>query len=256
MPVCIKISTPSFDTVSMKYELETIPIWDAYKTNPLCPLCVLEKKAEGSYVKFFLGSSVMNPETRIQVNDTGFCKKHLTMLHDSGENRHGLGLLAKTHLHELLNQIKIKIPGSLLNGNKAKKNDIRTFCTYLKKKENSCMICDRLAQTLKRYTFTIVYLWQKDREFASAFKKSRGVCLHHAVPLMEMAEEALSPKESAQFTAILWESVLRELEALEDEVYQYTQHYDYRFTDKPWGKEKDALQRAIQILSGAYYENP
>jgi hypothetical protein len=30
----------------MKYELETIPVWDAYQSDSECPLCLLMKKAE------------------------------------------------------------------------------------------------------------------------------------------------------------------------------------------------------------------
>ena len=235
----------------MKYELETIPIWEAYKADVNCPLCFLEKKAEETYVKFFLGSSVMNPETRIQVNDAGFCGRHYSMLFAAGENRHGLGLVTHTHLPELKNQIKTSMPALQKNGSKIRRSDIEAFCTFLEKKEQECMICSRLQQTLNRFTFTIVYLWQTDPDFKTALEKSKGVCLHHTAPLMRMAAETLSKKECTIFISDLWASIEKYLEELESSVYEFSQHFDYRFSGKSWGKEKDALIRAINTITGA-----
>ncbi|OQY40473.1 MAG: hypothetical protein B6229_01595 [Spirochaetaceae bacterium 4572_7] len=50
----------------MKYELETIPVWDAFKADCECPICKLKEKAEETYLKFFLGNSVMVPETPLK----------------------------------------------------------------------------------------------------------------------------------------------------------------------------------------------
>ena len=43
----------------MKYQLETIPVWEAYEKEGECPLCELVEKLESHYVDFFLGHSVM-----------------------------------------------------------------------------------------------------------------------------------------------------------------------------------------------------
>ena len=44
----------------MKYELETIPVWDAIKDDNECFLCTLMKQSEQVAVSYYLGSSVMH----------------------------------------------------------------------------------------------------------------------------------------------------------------------------------------------------
>jgi hypothetical protein len=83
----------------MKYELQTIPIWNAYAGDHDCPLCHLETKLENDYQRFFLGNSVMAPDIRIEINAKGFCRHHYRVLY-AGENKLGLALLAQTRLEE------------------------------------------------------------------------------------------------------------------------------------------------------------
>ncbi|MDZ7852596.1 MAG: DUF6062 family protein [Halomonas sp.] len=64
----------------VKYELQTIPVWDAYEHEADCPLCYLEQKLEADYQRFFLGSAVMAPEMRVEVNRIGFCARHFSLL--------------------------------------------------------------------------------------------------------------------------------------------------------------------------------
>jgi hypothetical protein len=45
----------------MKYELDTIPVWDALKEDTECLLCHLQYRAEDSALRFFMGDSVMMP---------------------------------------------------------------------------------------------------------------------------------------------------------------------------------------------------
>ena len=57
----------------MKYHIDTIPVWDAMKLDGECLLCALERKTELGEADRYLGASVMEPDTRIQVNEKGFC---------------------------------------------------------------------------------------------------------------------------------------------------------------------------------------
>ena len=59
--------------MATKYQLETIPVWDGIKSGSECFICDLMEQAQTDSLEFFLGSSVMNPETRVRVNSTGFC---------------------------------------------------------------------------------------------------------------------------------------------------------------------------------------
>ena len=111
----------------MKYELETIPVWDAYRADSECPLCLLLRRAEAEFVRFYVGHSVMVPEMRVQVNDAGFCRAHFPMLL-AGGNRLGLALITHTHLGEL----RRKLDRHLLAGNSggALKKDLARLRTW------------------------------------------------------------------------------------------------------------------------------
>ena len=50
-----------------KYQLETIPVWDGIQSDSECFICDLMKEALADNLRFFLGASVMNPETRVRV---------------------------------------------------------------------------------------------------------------------------------------------------------------------------------------------
>ena len=81
----------------MKIQLETIPVWDGIKSNSECYICDLMGEAQRYAISFYLGSSVMNPETRVRVNEHGFCYKHSQML-VTAQNSQGVALMADTYL--------------------------------------------------------------------------------------------------------------------------------------------------------------
>jgi hypothetical protein len=162
-----KIGPNQHNAPSMKYQLETSPVWDVYREGVECPLCVLLAKAERHYVDFFLGNSVMAPEMRAQVNKTGFCPHHSSLLLE-GDNRLGLALMTHTHLLELTEKLQ-KLHKGLRK--KAERNlsssgplvkELKNTAAFVEKQQGECLICSRLESTAKRYAYTILYLWERD----------------------------------------------------------------------------------------------
>jgi len=244
----------------MKYKLETIPVWDAFKDDTECPICHLAEKAEERYLKFYLGSSVMNPETRVEVNKTGFCPHHYTGLLQIRSN-HGLGLVTHTHLEKRMEFLKshlnvLKSEASKVSGKtaliKPKKlsASIKNLDRHLKEHEQKCMICTRIDYTIQRYTFTIIHLWKTDGEFRDFFRKSSGFCFHHLPELLNMAEETLSPGKLGEFIEELIPVIEKNNERLEKEILWFTQKFDSKNFDKPWGTSEDAHYRTVQKLTG------
>ncbi len=232
----------------MKYELDTIPVWDAYNENTECALCHLKDKMENYYLKYYLGNSVMTPDIRIQVNETGFCPAHLKLL-NNGENSLGLSLMMHTYTMELRN----KLSKDYLNLSKSKgnlKKDINSFKDITEKRISSCLICNSMEQTLKRYAYTIIYLRNKDKDFNDTFNSSKGFCFYHFAMVLDVAMEVFSKKEVSELINILIPIQEDNIKRIEDELYWFIKKYDYRNKDKPWGNSKDALPRIIQKLSG------
>ncbi|MGI6372738.1 MAG: DUF6062 family protein [Caldicoprobacterales bacterium] len=253
----------------MKYHIDTIPVWDAYDQKDQCPLCVLEYNSEKKYVDFFLGGSVMEPSTRIDVNRIGFCGDHFRQLYGE-KNRLGLALITHTHLKETIGEFA-KLTKDLKRGKKGlisrfsskltgkgrgSDSPLSNLLEWLDEHHHSCMICDRLENLLKRYAYTIIYLWQKDNNFIETLKNSKGFCLHHFALIMKIADETLSAKHFNRWIDFILPIQTKTFDQLEADLLWYTQKFDYRNQDKPWGNSRDALPRTLQTLSGKYMEPP
>mgnify|MGYP006322961003 CR=1 FL=1 len=90
----------------MQYHLETIPVWEAMEAESPCPFCMLYSKLEANEVDRSLGGSVMEPDARIRVNETGICAHHHQLLFGM-QNRLGHALLCDSHSKEILMKRKI-----------------------------------------------------------------------------------------------------------------------------------------------------
>jgi hypothetical protein len=235
----------------MKYELDTIPVWDAYKEDTECALCCLKNKTEKYYIKYFLGSSVMTPDVRIEVNENGFCPEHLKLL-NNGENTLGLSLMM--HTYSMAMQKKLSEDFSKLGKQDKKfKKQISLFKETVENRIENCLICRNMENTLKRYAYTIIYLRNKDCDFKNVFDSSKGFCIYHLALVLDVAEEVFSGKEISELIKVLIPIQEKNIKRIEDELYWYIQKYDYRNKDKPWGNSKDALQRMLQKLTGYLY---
>ena len=244
--------------MARKYELETIPIWDAFDADIECPLCLLDERSEKHYLDFFLGNSVMIPEMRVEVNKTGFCRSHFVALWKAASNKHPLSLMVHTHLKDVISKLAakerpLKAAGSATGRLLTRR--IATLIAHLRRRSETCMICDRLAYSLDRYTFTIVYLWNNKEDFRKAFSESKGFCTYHLTGLMEMAREQLGSRRLAGFMAEIVGLQQSSMKRLESELLWYTQKFDYQNSDKPWGTSKDALHRALQKITGRIYRD-
>ena len=69
---------------------------------------------------------------------------------------------------------------------------------------------------------------------------------------IEIAKETLSHKKLEQWIKDIMPLTVNSLNLLEEELYWFTQKFDYRNQDKPWGNSKDALPRVLQKLTGRF----
>ena len=245
----------------MKYELETIPVWDAFKKECECPLCVLKDKALENYTKFFLGNSVMVPEMRVEVNKTGFCAEHFQDLLLK-RSPHYLGLMTHTHFKEYRERLNKELKSVIKNANIAKDKlktplkdkklteSCKSLTALIEQESSSCLICDKIEYTMKRYSFTIVHLWRKNPEFKEYLKNSKGFCIPHFSYLTNMAMDVFNGVDLGNFMIDLNEVQDKNLQRLEDEILYFTQKFSQENDDKPWNNTKDAHYRTVQKLTG------
>ena len=242
--------------------IDTIPVWDAYKADCECPLCRIRLKNEAMYVDNFLGASVMEPSTRVEVNKKGFCPRHFAHMFESG-NRLGLALMCHTYLKDTMAALKEdgekaramaqgEAGKSFLSRMGGKKPaGIQEAGEKARAAASTCIICERLGATMDRYVYTLFYMWKHESDFRKAFAASKGLCLEHYGELLSKAQEHLSGKELAEFVNTLVGIEEENLNRMEKEIEWFTLKFDYRNQDKPWGNSQDAVERTINKLRGA-----
>ncbi|MDC7234828.1 MAG: DUF6062 family protein [Spirochaetales bacterium] len=245
----------------MKYKLETIPVWDAFKEDCECPFCQLQEKAEKRYLKYYLGNSAMNPETRVELNKTGFCPEHFSKLLLERSPQH-LGLITHTHLQDWMDDRRKRFPSGGKGADPAESEKKKglfsrkisaaaAYSRHCGQRSRRCLICDRIERTIKRYTFTTCYLWKRDEEgFREFMKNTKGFCIPHENALLLMAEEILKSSEQESFYADVKELQQKNFERLEEEINWFTQKFKAENNSKPWGSSEDAHYRVIQKLTG------
>lgn len=239
----------------MKEEIYTIPVNEAYDTDCECPLCELERKLEFEAVDYTLGAAMMESDFRKLTNEKGFCNKHYKMLFDMN-NKLSLSLILETHLKEVRKKIakmsrrcqaakrvkKFKKKNSVILAGKLTKT--------LSDWDSSCMICDKINDTMKRYADVLLYMWANDEEFKKKFDNSKGLCLKHSKLLIDTAEKSLNNSSHLEFLASVFEQEKNELERLQDELRRFSDKFDYRNANTPWGNSQNAPKRTIEKLSG------
>ena len=244
----------------MKQHIDTAPVWESYRQDCECPLCLLQAKVEAQNVDYFLGESVMEPSQRIEVNKKGFCAAHFKQMYDAG-NRLGLALMTHTYMKETVKGLK---------GNAAKLRDAAAaeagkpifkrlggqkgaglveVAGEVRRIEETCLLCDRIAENMERYVYTVLYMYKHEAEFPALFAQSKGMCLTHYAQALEMAPKHLSGDVLKRFVDTLTDIEMKNFDRIEGELEWFTNKFDYRNQDKPWGNSRDAMKRSINKLS-------
>ncbi len=247
----------------MKYHLDTIPVWDAMKLDGECFLCALERKTELQEADRYLGASVMEPDTRIQVNRQGFCRVHHRMLYGMS-NRLGHALMLESHTAETREKLRKTLDnmkkaaqqaassplGKLSRSGAQAGAALREAAAGLSDMAGGCILCASLRENMTRYLLTFFSLWQHDSEFRAAFRRSKGVCLPHLADLARMAPDQLGSKELPDFIGLLAELTTGSMDRIQEDISWFIKKFDYRYTNEPWKNSQDAVPRTVNKLRG------
>ena len=238
----------------MKYQIDTIPVWEALEYQGPCMLCTLQAKTEAGEIERVLGASVMEPEVRVRTNESGICNKHQQMMFAT-QNRLGHALLMDTHAMEVIGKLtKIQDQARRMKGSGggpfAARSTRDSAADKLRELTSRCVVCENLSSHMQRYLYTAVYLWKSDSKFKLQFAQSKGLCIPHAADLLDAAESQLNAKDRKEFTELCLSLVTDHLAEDEKDLLWFTQKFDYRNQDKPWGNSKNAIERTINRLRG------
>ncbi|MFV0520801.1 MAG: DUF6062 family protein [Lachnospirales bacterium] len=222
----------------MKEKIYTIPVNEAFEKECSCPFCAIYTTLEKDFVDFTLGPSYMESYIRDKTNKYGFCKTHYDMM-TKGNNFLGLSLMSKSHLKEVINNIeatsKLEPKNKLFT-----KGTIEPLSTYLSELENTCYICEGIEKTFNLYIDTFFYLYKNDPSFKY---KIKGFCLSHFNMLVAKSYTTLKPKDFFEFKTYITEIELKVLNTLYEDLELYSNKFDYKFKDIPYGNSKTSISR-------------
>ncbi len=240
----------------MKEQIYTIPINEAVQADTECPFCMLYRKCEDEATEYALGAAMMEPDFRIESNEKGYCNKHFEMMFKK-PNKLSLALVMETLLAENEKHIAgFEKAVDALNDKKKsifKKRDSKQLASemaaMLKKREESCVICDKINYTMGRYINVFADMWCTESEFRKKVEASKGFCLPHMRMLLEVSEK-LSERDRNKFIVFLYEKQKAEIERITEDVHKFTLKFDYRNKDMEWGTAQDAPLRSIEKIAG------
>lgn len=247
----------------MRYHIDTIPVWDAMKLDGECLLCSLHRRTELGEAERYLGASVMEPDTRIQVNDQGFCRAHHAMLFTMS-NRLGHALMLESHNNVTRERMTGQFDrlrkaakayanaplGRLTRAGAAAQRDLDAAVQEMTDMGCSCIMCRSIEENMDRYLHTFFHLFQNDTEFRRRFAQSKGVCLPHAADLIRVAQKELKAKELCEFVDLLADMEAKNFERMQEDISWFIKKFDYRFVNEPWKNSADAVPRTVNKLRG------
>ncbi len=226
----------------MKETIVTIPINDLFAPKCGCPMCRMEKMLEDQYVSYITGDAMMEPNTRIQTNKKGFCRRHFLMMAQSGQKLPN-ALILETHLRE--------IHDTLIPKKTASKPDKRKLAE-IKAQLESCYVCDRIEADMHHLMATVFVEWVKGGEFRRLYNEQPFICLkhYHFVMGCAMGKGGVPSKYLSDFHGDTASLVKNYLESLESDISHFVAMFDYRNRGKDWGSSVDAIERSIDFLTG------
>ncbi len=249
----------------MKYEIDTIPVWDAVKEaagKAVCPLCLLEKKATLSALRYFLSDAVMVPEVRVQMNEKGFSRDNWRLLLQDGR-RLPLALAAETRWKTFRERIQKNLdqtrkeaeklesqkgPQALFASKESLSRAVGALDEAVRRQQSSCLVEERVRDSMGRYIFTLVQLPFKDPDFHQALRNVT-LCPAHLVACAKMALDTLDALKAAQIIKILSMSSEEGWQRAQEDVYQFTQKFDSRSGGDFTGLS-DAPEKVVALLAG------
>ena len=235
----------------MREQIHTIPLSEAFETQDECPFCHLERKAEQSAIRFVAGpgASYMEPDVREATDRAGFCRNHMHKLYTYG-NHLGSALMMQTHMTGLLLQLQTEIdnfeepPRTSLMGKK-KPGPEDPMWQKLRRRVDSCYICDKVHYNMDRYMATF-FMLLKEQEFRTKVENSKGFCM------LEEAEESLPNSQREWFYPTVFRLMQENMMRVKADLDWFVDKHDYRNTSAPWKNSKDAVARSMQKLEGLY----
>lgn len=242
--------------MAMKEQIDTIPVNEAFRSGDECPFCYLERQTEQKAIRYTVGpgASYMEPDVRGVTDSQGFCRQHYKKLYDYG-NSLGNALIMQTYMVGLQKELDTQLLSLQIPEKKglfSKKSETGLpIVQWLKQKNGSCYLCNKVNYNMRRYYATFFHLI-KDPEFREMVASGKGFCMHHFAELLEKAEDYLPNAQREWFYTTVGKVMKENLARVQEDLDWFIDKFDYRNAGAPWKNSKDAVSRSMQKLKGGH----
>ena len=242
----------------MKEVIETTPVIEAFESGDECPFCYLQRWAEQRAINYVAGpcASYMEPDVRAITDRQGFCGDHLKKLYDYG-NSLGNALMMQTHFIDLNRELEKELSNFSPPGKRGlfSKPDEASLLRWLRSRNHSCYLCNRVDASMQRYYATF-YVLLKEAEFREKVENSKGICMRHFEALLEKAPEHLPNSQRQWFYDTVPQVFKNNLARVQQDLDWFVAKFDYRNSGADWKNSKDAVSRSMQKLQGLHPADP
>lgn len=222
----------------MKESIYTIPISEVFEPKCGCPLCALAATLEDRWVQYITGAAMMEPDVRLKTNEEGFCARHLTAMLGQ-RNRLSVALLLQTRLDHLLAHLGPK-PAAGRGFGKKKPETAET-----------CFVCGRVGNELRRLAGNLVTVWAREESFRALYAEQEYLCVPHYRALAAEGE-TLRGENRRLFQETTLMLVKKGLTPAKADIDAFCKLFDYRSgaEGKPSEQVSSAVEKACAILCG------
>ncbi len=200
-----------------------------------CPLCRLGRRAATRYIDTLNYEGVNDPGLRRALrNAHGLCHHHAWQWTQMRGGPLGIGIVYQNLVKDVMEALESPEP-VMARGRRNRRQ------TATRLAAGRCPACHAEAEGVERYGLTLLAHLDKP-ELAEAYAPAGGLCLPHLRTVLALADDAQARTVQAWQLAIY--------RGLYGELAEFIRKHDHRFSQEPFGAEKDSWTRAVAALAG------
>jgi len=214
--------------------------------SPGCPVCrVVATQQERALCSFLYEGMTNSAALETFLSGGGFCREHFRAATSLGVNRWSVGVVEIGILSEHLLSRAGAALGRLASGRRSR--GWRRLASQKRPQAapqfpgRDCVFCVDRGNWESSAIGALEALCD-DPELAAGIERT-ALCLRHG-------QMALERWKSAARRAWLGDVLKRHLESLRQDLRKFLRKYDYRFSQEPFGREADAVPRAVEFVAG------
>jgi len=202
-----------------------------------CPLCCLGQRAGARYIDTLNYEGVNDPGLRRALrNAHGLCHRHAWQWTHLRGSLLGVAIVYQNLVKDLIEALES--PESVAARGRGNRRQTATRLAASAR----CPACRTEDEAIERYGLTLLaHLDEPER--ADAYAQAGGLCLPHLRTVLTQADDAQARTVQAWQLAIY--------RGLYGELAEFIRKHDHRFSQEPFGAEKDSWTRAVAALAGA-----